>query len=162
MTTEERLEKLERKYRRLVLAGGGLVAVLVATLLLGAASQDVKDEIRARKFVMVGEKGKVRAVLEVHEDTATAMLQVYATNGKSGLWLGVSENDRGLMVFDEKPKIRGGLVVQTDPEKKRKSSVALYLNDWKRDTTTSAAMTVSGLEFRGADGGVIWSTPNQR
>ena len=67
---EERLESLERKYRRLLFAGGGLAALLVVVLLLGAmvAVQNVKDEVRAREFVLVDENQKPRAALRLSED----------------------------------------------------------------------------------------------
>ena len=70
MTTEEQLEKVEkelaavkRQVRRLVI--GGAVGVACFAILLAAWARPA--EVQARKFVLVDEKGKTRALLAVEE-----------------------------------------------------------------------------------------------
>ena len=106
MTTEERLDKLERKYRRLLLAGGGLVAVLVTAFLLGATSQDVKDEIRAHSFVVVDKHLKVRAMLRAGKSSPSLIL--YDEKERPGIMLGMDKHgeDWELKLFDKNERIR--------------------------------------------------------
>jgi len=73
MTTEEQLEKVEkelaavkRQVRRLVIAGAVGVGCFVILLAVSAVSARPVG-VRARKFVLVDEKGKTRALLAVEE-----------------------------------------------------------------------------------------------
>ena len=92
MTTEERLEKLERKYRRLLIGGGCLVVLLMGAMISGAAfpQDEVNDEVRARKFIMVDKNGKVRATLTANEKKDTGFKMVPCVDCKgTGVLTGI-------------------------------------------------------------------------
>ncbi len=59
----QRLERVEREIRRWRILGSVALATLVILVLLGATSQKVPEEIRARRFVLEDERGKVLALL---------------------------------------------------------------------------------------------------
>jgi hypothetical protein len=58
-----RLNRLEREVRWWRIVGGAVSGVLVLVLLGGAAGTQVAEEIRARRFVIVGQDGKARGWL---------------------------------------------------------------------------------------------------
>ncbi len=89
MTTEERLEKLERELtrakrdnRRMIVVGVGIVLGALALLVVRgspvsvARAQEAADKtvIRAHEFLLVNEQGKTRAVLGVVKDGAALEL----------------------------------------------------------------------------------------
>ncbi len=107
MTTEERLDKLERKYRLLVLVGYGLAPVLAVAFLLDAPSQDVKDTISARQFIVIDENGTTRMRLSAPGPSYTGLV-VYDFFGKRRAILGVDEPEEGwgLKLFDKNEALR--------------------------------------------------------
>jgi hypothetical protein len=70
MTTEQRVERLERTNRRY---RWGIVIVIFAAMIVGAAGagDDVPDVIRARKFEVVNEEGTTLVALSGDEDGGT-------------------------------------------------------------------------------------------
>ena len=106
MTIEERMDKLERNYRRLLFAGGGLVAVLGVALLLAAPSEDIKDEIRAHSFVVVDKHLKVRAKLWAGKSSPSLIL--YDEKERPGIMLGMDKHgeDWEFKLFDKNERIR--------------------------------------------------------
>ena len=64
MDLEQRVGRLERENRRLKIAGGAVVAVLLTVALVGAVlPQGIPEVIHAREFQVVDESGTVRATL---------------------------------------------------------------------------------------------------
>jgi len=85
MTIEERLEKVEKE---------------LAILKKSAAA--APKEIRATSFIVVDEKGKDRAVLNVSGDRAG--LSILDENGKKRIGMGVTKEALGLTFYDENMK----------------------------------------------------------
>jgi hypothetical protein len=124
MTTEERLEKVERELaqakrraRRLVIAALACIGVLVvawAGVLQATAQREahVAPKVVARSFVLVDENGKTRAVLAGVKDGPA--LGLYDENGKTRAWLDVGEDGPGLTLYDENGKGRAMLAVGKD------------------------------------------------
>jgi hypothetical protein len=124
MTTEERLEKLERELtaakccnRRLLtivaltIGGLGLVWALTKTTSAAYAQEveAVQKVVRANRFVLVDEKGKECAVLRVDKDGPA--LGLYDESVEPRIVLGVNKDGPALGLYDENGKPRIGLVV---------------------------------------------------
>ena len=109
MTTEERLAKLERKCRTLMIAGFGFVGILIAAYVeRDRLLPEVKDTVTARRFVLVDDKGKVRGGLTVNVDGATLTLdggkgeaEVTLTANDEGVTLNLVGRESGLSFVDE-------------------------------------------------------------
>ncbi len=127
MSTEKRLEKLERelpaekrRYRWLLVAVGfGVMGVALAWILATntptAQAQGANTEptvIRATQFILEDESGKPRAMLNMTKDGP--MLALYDENGKHRVGLGVGEKGPVLSLLDEIGNPRVGLVVEKD------------------------------------------------
>ena len=123
MTTEERLEKLEkelarakRRNRRLLAVAGLVVgAVTLAWIVAGTANRaeaqggGVPAVIRANAFVLVDEKGKTRAELSMGEYGPGLLL--VDENGKTRATLTVDKDWPWLALADENGKTRAMLAV---------------------------------------------------
>jgi hypothetical protein len=127
MTTEERLEKMERELARVkcryywLLAAVGLVVGVCALVWFGtgfartAQAQDAKKVVRANEFVLEDENGKHRAVLSASKENPGLCL--YDENGKPRAMLGMSKVGSGLDFFDENGKCRASFGVAKDGPK---------------------------------------------
>jgi hypothetical protein len=116
MTTEERLERLERdlagerRRNRWLLTGAGLCLVAGLVWIVGTskataqAAKIVQDEIRARKFVLEDENGKTRAGLVAGIDGPA--LALFDENGKMRIGMAAFEFGPGLSLSDENGKMR--------------------------------------------------------
>lgn len=130
MTTEERLNRLERRLRhakrhnRRLLAGAGLAIVACIAYVAWAVGPErvlaqptatAPDEIHARKFVLEDASGKTRAVLGVNENGVG--LYLYDANGKVRTALGRPKDSQrftlggpydgsGLYLYDANGKVR--------------------------------------------------------
>lgn len=105
-TLTQRLDRLERELRRWKILGSAAVAVLALVVLMGAKGAKVPDEIRAKRFVLVDEIGKQRAVLgsgEVPHQVLPSLpgKKPFAT---------------GLTLFDTEKKLRAGLYMTADDD----------------------------------------------
>ena len=110
MTTEERLEKLERELIRL-------------------KGEEVVDKISARKISLVDERGESRAELSIIEDNPC--LELYASKGDSCARLAVIGDDAGLTLFDKQGTVRVSLYVNG-------ANTSLTMYDEKRKRIWSA------------------------
>lgn len=91
MTTEERIENLERQNRWMKAAGGVLVLGLAGFLFLGMMQdkkcQDkpkVLKEVKARRFVLVDETGDIRGGMYAYKEIAHFYLKSKSVKGKFG------------------------------------------------------------------------------
>lgn len=62
-TLVARLERVERENRRWKAIGLGVMTLMGLALLMGAARPGVQDEVRARRFTLVDDEGKVQGFL---------------------------------------------------------------------------------------------------
>ncbi len=155
----ERLDRLEREARRWRLAAVVVGVVLGLVVLVGATPPaPVADEIRARRFVVVDEAGKTRALLGVedgearlalHHETGRrlASLQVHSTgtsalylagkNGADRAWLEVAGDAPRLVFRDEFARQRvvlGAFTISYTTgvnERRPTSSLVLFDKDGK-------------------------------
>ena len=134
MTVEERLKTLEReqgetnaelgrakrRVRRLLIAGAFALACFAVLLAVWACMPEahaqararVLQEVRARNFVLVDEKGKRRAGLGIDKDGVVG-LGLYDENGELRVALCLGE-DPGLTLSDENGQTRAGLGLSED------------------------------------------------
>jgi hypothetical protein len=126
MTTEERLEKLERelsrakRHNRRVLIGAAVCLGMIFAWTffaqpgrLGTAHAETptttpaQNEIRARSFILEDENGKERAALVGSKDGAS--LEMLDENGKVRAKMSVDKDGSMLLLSDENGKLRAGL-----------------------------------------------------
>jgi len=89
-----------------------LDAIDLARAVALAGARAGGNEIRANRFVLEDENGKVRAVLDVVKDVPR--LSLFDENGKERAVLGVTALGAGLSLFDENGKGRAALGVGAD------------------------------------------------
>ena len=175
MTTEERLEKLEkelmrgRRFNRWLLAGLGLV---IGVWIVGwgfrprtAGAQPAGAAVRevvARRFVVVDENGKTRAMLNMRREgpsltlfdekgKSRAVLDVYQSDV---LEMGVDKNVPRLCLRDEKGKYRAGLSLQKDGPR-----LGLYDENGKTRILLSVLEDGPRLGLYDENGKIKWSAP---
>ena len=131
MTTEERLEKLERElaeskrrnrwllsFVELAVVGLGLFWLLTktpASAAVAATAAPTPKEIRANSFVVVDEKGNSRAMLGMvkNKNTEMVMLKLFDEMGNSLAMLNVGK-DRSMLILHGEGKSRILLGVSKD------------------------------------------------
>jgi hypothetical protein len=99
---EERLDRLERENRRLKRAGVVVLALIGAVVLMGHVVGE--KVIEAERFVLLDSSGQPRAVLAVAKSGSG--LYLYDEKGKlrAGL-VGGTADGTGLRVYDQKGKL---------------------------------------------------------
>ncbi len=148
MTTDERLEKLERELNqakgriRWLLAGIGLCLVIVAVIwafglatTTAHASQGALKEIRANSFVLVDANGKPRASLGMDEDGLELRLRY--ENGNIGAALCLHDEKMVLSLADKNGKPRAVLGVS-------QNMPLLCLYDEKEEPRATLAVLADG------------------
>jgi len=167
MTTEERIEKLERELaktkrggrRLLALLGAGLVGLGLAWGLTkttatvqpeGAAA--VPKTIRANAFVLEDPKGNVCARLDVLADSAGLVL--LDEKQKPRVSLRVGEGGPALSLNDEKGNPRAGLTVAND-------GPILLLYDDKANVRAALGVQEHGgaINLWNEHGTLFWGSP---
>ncbi len=167
MTTEERVERLERELvatkqwnRRLLiglgLAGGMFILVWSFTNAAGTAqAQEAKKAekvIRANRFILENENGVASAVMVANK--AGTALTLADENGKTRVILAAAKTATALALNDENGRTRAEMSVT-------KTETSLKLTD--ENGRTRAALAVikdgTGLVLFDENGKVIWQTP---
>ena len=155
MTTEERLEKVERELaaakrqvRRLVI--GGAVPLACVAILLAVWARPT--EVQARKFVLVDESGQTRALLAVDEDGPR--LSLADENGKTRAELSVVKAGPALNLSDKNGNARAGLRVLKD-------GPVLDMDNGNGKTRALLAVEEGGPAMRLYDQNdkILWSAP---
>lgn len=152
-TLERRLEGVERENRRLKRAGALALVLIVAMVLMG----HVLDEkvVEAERFVLLDPNGETRAVLVV--TNGGAGLYLYDNKGKlrTGL-VGGMEDETGLSLYGSDGKESARLNVYADG---RPSMTLLGKEAKPKATLTVLSDDSSHLFISDKDGRVIWSVP---
>ncbi|MFQ5898418.1 MAG: hypothetical protein ACE5JN_09240 [Candidatus Methylomirabilia bacterium] len=147
-TVTQRLERLEREVRWWKILGGAAMAVLAVVLLAGARGGTVAEEVRARRFIVVGDDGTVRADLSalpngyvglrVHEEGKVAA-SIGVSKGYSALtlrdkdtdahaWLGVGPNNPPHILLADKDSQR---IIELRHEPGGRMRLEFYSETWK-------------------------------
>jgi hypothetical protein len=168
MTIEERLNRLERKNRRLTLAMllTGVAAALVVTLGM-AKTEVVPDEVKAHSFKLLDDNGNTRAALDVTKDgvglallggkgntqaalsvaNEEAMLVLSDTNDKPRIAMAMSKDGPMLQLGDESGKTRALLAMQGDSP-----GLALLNKNGKTLASLGATEDATGFALRDKNG----------
>ena len=175
MTTEERLEKVEkelmrgRKLNRWLLTGIGIVFVAcIVVWAFGPKTATAQpagtavSEVFARKFVVVDENGKTRAMLYMGRDGPS--LTLFDEKGKSRVILevyqsdvnliGVDKNVPRLCLRDEKGNYRAGIWVDKDVPR-----LGLYDENNKTRALMSVLKEGPSLGLYDEDSNTLWKAP---
>ena len=113
MTTEQRLERLERKVRWMRRIGVVAVAVAVAVFLIGQGKEKVPPDLVVRSLTMKDRDGKVRAALHV-KDNRFPTLVFFDSHGGRCAGLGFGAGGPALQLFDPHGIERTGLFMGPD------------------------------------------------
>jgi hypothetical protein len=155
MTTEERLEKVEkesaalkRQLRRLMI--GGPVGLACVAILLALWARPA--EVQARKFVLVDENGKTRSLLAMEQ--FGPKLSLTDAQGKTRVELCVVKNGPVLNLSDTNGATRAGIAVLKD-------GPVLSLDYGEGKTRALLAVEEGGPGIRLYDGNdkILWSAP---
>jgi hypothetical protein len=165
---EERLDRLERENRRWKMIGVSAVTVLGLALLMGATSfgrsqVKVADEIRARRFTLVDDKGKVRGILGFSAIGSPTLLlfdnpilTLFDSERRPRVRLAGDLVKSGLRLYAKD----GAPLVDLYIESGEWPRLALFDNSRRRRAALQVLPDGSPrLTLRDKDGKVIWSTP---
>jgi hypothetical protein len=139
MTVEERLNKLEKSVRRWRFASIGLgAAVLIVLSALGIDYLGLRGTVRARKFIVVNDKG---AAIELENSPeGDGLISIHDSKGLPRILLGNSQKGYGTMELyggsEQKMLFLGG--------SGSGGQIALYNNDKKKVVDMQATRTNSG------------------
>jgi len=111
-----------------------IVAALAAAFLIGANTNSVPDEIKAKRFVVVGDDGKVMLVLGSIEDGGS--IGVVGKDEKLAALISSSENGGDIFVYGKDEKVaasigsneNGGIIFVYDADPDSQGSVLLTTN----------------------------------
>lgn len=176
-TLTQRLDQLERENRWWKRAGSACSLVLALALLSGAAPTTMPEEIKARRFALVDQRGVTRAILGTDFDSIEHLSQValklFDAKGKQRLYLFVHNDGpkdlhsrwtkAGLSLLTEAEKEAASLNIKTD------NSTDLLLRDGKsigrawirltQDGKPSVLLFDENDKLRAAMGHVVLETP---
>jgi len=162
MTTDKRIEKMEGQLARMRWFNRCLIACI--GLSLGgwfiwksfgpetAWAKSVVKEIRANKFILEDENGKIRAGLYINSDGP--QFRLWDENGKPRATMSVFKDGPGLRLFDENGKPRAGLVVFMDGP-----GLRLFDENGKPRAKLGLSTDGTGLVLYDENGKVSWSAP---
>ncbi len=168
MTTEERLERLERELtlakrnNRWLLAAAGIVVLMLVLARTFSWTENTAQAqgkgskpkvVAANEFVLEDEMGRRRAVLEAHK--GRALLAMMDENGKIRISLDALNSEPGLSLFGEEFDVRAMFGIQEkDP--------GLVLWDESNNPRFVLALDKKlgpTLKIMGEKGKPVWSAP---
>ncbi|MHC4138043.1 MAG: hypothetical protein ACYS0K_24150 [Planctomycetota bacterium] len=156
MTTEQRLERLERENRWLRRIGAVTVAVAAAVFLIGQGKDKKLPDLEVRSVQVKDKDGKVRVALGTDAE-GTPHLRFADEHGKLRAMLGTFDEDLlCLTLWDRDFKVRAALGVSSA------GSPHLRLADEAGVARLRLSTHRDGspyLEFYDAKGTVIWQAP---
>lgn len=186
MTTEQRLEKLEKELSRVKRRNHLLLAVVVLAVVLMSARISMREKtIKANAFVLVDENGKTRALLNMVKDwpslglsykngnvgVALSMVEdgpilgLSDKNGNPRASLFVVEDGPVLALYGENGKTRAGLAVLKDGpllrllDENEKPRATLGISQTTTPDGKVISYPESSLLLYKPDGTVLWQAP---
>jgi hypothetical protein len=96
------------KTQRLAVALAAINLVLLALLLFrgeSVAAQDVAPVLRAERFELVDERGKVRASIRAESEPDATVLRLMDENGTIRVKLAADANGSGLVLLDDRTEL---------------------------------------------------------
>jgi len=159
MTTEQRLERLERENRWMRRIGAVAVAVAAAVFLVGQGKAKELPDLVVRSLTVRDKNGKTRATLDA-DDEGVSLRLCGKDTWPSALLAVLADGGAGLVLNDKNSKLRASLLVGGD------GSPTLLLGD--KNGQTRAALGATETETRTAEstltmydakGNVIWQAP---
>lgn len=163
MTTEERIEKMERQLVQVRWFNRCLIACIVLSLGVWfimkterAWAQFDTKEIRANKFVLEDLKGKTRAELKADNNWACLTLKGADGGGRVVLGFPGGGSEPKLMLIDRNDKVCAELSLE-------KGQPSMWLRDRNDKVRASLTVTENGpnLLLMDEKGKPIWSAPER-
>jgi len=161
MTTEQRLEKLERQNRWMRRIGTVAVAVAAAVFLIGQGKDKGPQDLVVRSLTVEDKDGETRATLATDDQIGGVTLRLCGKDTWPSAFLAVlADGTAGLVLNDKNTKARVSLLLGGD------GSPTLLLGD--KNGQTRAALGATETETRTAEsmltmydakGNVIWQAP---
>lgn len=110
VSVDQRLSRLEKENRRLRLLGLASIAGLVVVVLLGAAQNQIPDEIVTRRLVVVGPHNDPRAVFESFPTGAASLSIFKPDNGGRVVRLSCNPHGMGELTLWDNAGVQVALV----------------------------------------------------
>lgn len=162
-TLVERLERVERENRFWKVIGISVMTLMAPALLMGATKPGVQNEIRARRFTLVNDEGKIRGFLGFSAigsptlflfDNPTVTLFDSERRPRARLTGGSIES--GLRLYGKD----GNPVIDLYAESGEWPRVSLFDKSQRRRAVLQVLPDGSPRsEFRDTGGKIIWSAP---
>lgn len=141
-----RLERVERQLRRWRVLGTLSISAFGLGVLLGVASPQVAEEVRAKRFVLVDMENEERAWLAVSKDPKNSELVVKGKDGSTAL-LSVGGGGSVLRLQDKNEQLYAGLIAMKDF-----GSLTFYDKAEKSRATLLATRNLSSLSLSDNEG----------
>lgn len=132
-----RLNKLEKQNKYMKIGGLAFVLLVVTTLLIGASNKpDVDEEIRAKRIVVVDEKGNdVLLMGTTTKGKGLTFLSMYDSNNKLRVYLAVNDEGTNLSLIDANKNDRLKLVAINEV-----SGLAMYDSNGRLRTALTGSV----------------------
>ncbi|MHC4138098.1 MAG: hypothetical protein ACYS0K_24425 [Planctomycetota bacterium] len=152
MTTEQRLERMERENRWMRRIGAVSIAVVVAVFLVGQAKDKEPPDLVVRSLTMKDKDGRTRAQLWMFLDKVH--LDLCDVRGRARATLSLMKDGSPSLRFcdsNRKARLRIGAERRVGP----------FLDLSDKDGKTRATLGLTAFALRDANRKVIWKAPGE-
>jgi len=167
MTTEQRLERLEKQNRWMRRIGAVGLAVVAGVFLVGQGKEKVPPDLVVRSLKMEDKDGVVRAGLFPMDADGSPGLTLADKNGKARAMLALVADSASLILSDKNGKARAMLAAHADGstaliifDKEEHARAVLGVHETVNKVTGAKTKTAENtLTMYDAKGDVIWQAP---